>query len=200
MRGAPQVGFSATIRKINSRTSFGVCLRPTCLLPSRPEPVGNDPEQFVEAPQHGSRAATLQHSELLSERKILQGKTPTAMKHASERSEPEKKQIEHDPELYQNHGRTLQQVTDSTVGQSFGEAHLHAVRFIVDSSSSDAERLIAPRWRIVCPYLHPKVSHRNSSRRLAAWGCALSSNLSGASRHRTKAKSCKWLSAFLGMA
>jgi hypothetical protein len=92
------------------------------LLPSRPEPVGNDPEQFVEAPQHGSRAATLQHSELLSERKILQGKTPTAMKHASERSEPEKKQIEHGPELYQNHGRTLQQVTDSTVGQSFGEA------------------------------------------------------------------------------
>jgi len=81
-----------------------------------------DPEQFVEAPQHGSRAATLQHSELLSERKILQGKTPTAMKHASERSEPEKKQIEHDPELYQIHGRTLQLVTDSTVGQSFGEA------------------------------------------------------------------------------
>jgi len=68
------------------------------------------------------RAATLQHSELLSERKILQGKTPTAMKHASKRSEPEKKQIEHDPELYQIHGRTLQQVTDSTVGQSFGEA------------------------------------------------------------------------------
>jgi hypothetical protein len=44
------------------------------------------------------------------------------MKHASERSEPEKKKIEHGPELYQNHGRTLQQVTDSTVGQSFGEA------------------------------------------------------------------------------
>ena len=29
MRGAPQVGFSTTIRKINSRTSFGVGLRPT---------------------------------------------------------------------------------------------------------------------------------------------------------------------------
>src|SRR5205807_9620563 len=28
MRGAPHVGFSATMRKINSRTSFGVCLRP----------------------------------------------------------------------------------------------------------------------------------------------------------------------------
>jgi len=31
MRGAPQVGFSATMRKINSRTSFGVCLRPSGL-------------------------------------------------------------------------------------------------------------------------------------------------------------------------
>jgi hypothetical protein len=32
MRGAPQVGFSATIRKINSRTSFGVGLLPTRVL------------------------------------------------------------------------------------------------------------------------------------------------------------------------
>ena len=32
MRGAPQVGFSATIRKINSRTSFDVGLLPTRVL------------------------------------------------------------------------------------------------------------------------------------------------------------------------
>lgn len=32
MRGAPHVGFSATIRKINSRTSFDVCRLPTCFL------------------------------------------------------------------------------------------------------------------------------------------------------------------------
>src|SRR5580704_2835769 len=31
IRGAPQVGFSTTMRKINSRTSFGVGLLPTCL-------------------------------------------------------------------------------------------------------------------------------------------------------------------------
>ena len=31
IRGAPQVGFSATIWKINSRISFGVCFLPTCL-------------------------------------------------------------------------------------------------------------------------------------------------------------------------
>ncbi len=29
--GAPHVGFSTTMRKINSRTSFGVRLRPTCV-------------------------------------------------------------------------------------------------------------------------------------------------------------------------
>ena len=32
MRGAPQVGFSTTIRKINSRTSFGVGFLPTRVL------------------------------------------------------------------------------------------------------------------------------------------------------------------------
>ena len=32
MRGAPQVGFPATIRKINSRTSLDVCLLPTRFL------------------------------------------------------------------------------------------------------------------------------------------------------------------------
>jgi hypothetical protein len=31
-----------------------------------------------------------------------------ATKDPSESSEPEKKQIEHGPELYQNHGRTMQ--------------------------------------------------------------------------------------------
>src|SRR5260370_29413663 len=31
IRGAPQLGFSTTIRKINSRTSFGAGLLPTCL-------------------------------------------------------------------------------------------------------------------------------------------------------------------------
>ena len=32
MRGAPQVGFSATIRKISSCTSLGVCRRPKAVL------------------------------------------------------------------------------------------------------------------------------------------------------------------------
>ncbi len=32
MRGAPQVGFSATMRKINSRTSLDNLFLPTCFL------------------------------------------------------------------------------------------------------------------------------------------------------------------------
>ena len=31
MRGAPQLGFSTSIRKINSRIFFGVCFLPTCV-------------------------------------------------------------------------------------------------------------------------------------------------------------------------
>ncbi len=76
--------------------------------------MGNDPEEFVKAAQHRPRVATLQHSELLSEREVLQDEMPTAMKHASERSDPEK---EHGV----IRGRTLQYVTDSTVRESFGE-------------------------------------------------------------------------------
>jgi len=62
--------------------------------------MGNDPEEFVKAAQHRPRVATLQHSELLSEREVLQDEMPTAMKHASERSDPEKEHIEHGPELF----------------------------------------------------------------------------------------------------
>jgi hypothetical protein len=77
-------------------------------FPRRPEPMGNDPKEFVKAAKHRSRVATLQHSELLSEREVLQDGTPTATKHANERSEPEKKLIEYGPELHQKRGRTLQ--------------------------------------------------------------------------------------------
>ncbi|HVA72637.1 MAG TPA: hypothetical protein VNF02_05945 [Candidatus Limnocylindrales bacterium] len=44
----------------------------------------------------------------LSKREILQNKTPLAMKDPSERCDPEKKQIEHDPDVYQNYSRTTQ--------------------------------------------------------------------------------------------
>jgi hypothetical protein len=47
-----------------------------------------------------------------------------AVKDPNERSEPEKEQIEHGPELYENHGRMMQQVADSTSGQSLGEGQV----------------------------------------------------------------------------
>ena len=130
MRGAPQVGFLATIRKINSRTSFGVCFLPTCvrmleislqykrkparcqrtpvsgvtndegLLPTRPDSPSNYPEEFIEEAEDRPWTAPLQHSELLLEREILQDEMPTTTKRASKRSQPEKKQIEQGPELY----------------------------------------------------------------------------------------------------
>ncbi len=136
MRGAPQVGFSATIRKINSRTSFGVCFLPACvrtleisfqykrnparchrttvsgvtimrfLLPAGPNSPSNYPEELIEETEDRPRTAPLQHSELLPKREIFQDEVPTATKHASKRSGQENEQIEHGTELYQNRVRT----------------------------------------------------------------------------------------------
>jgi hypothetical protein len=64
--------------------------------------MGDDPEEFVEAAQHRSQMATLQHNELLPQSEVLQDKTVMAVKDPSERSDPEKKQTKHGPELYQN--------------------------------------------------------------------------------------------------
>jgi hypothetical protein len=94
-------------------------------FPGGPELMANDPEQFVEQIQPWSRVSTFQNDELLSEGKILEDEMPTTTKRASKRSEPERKQIEHGLDLYQNHGWTRQQVIDSTVGQSFGEGQDH---------------------------------------------------------------------------
>jgi hypothetical protein len=76
------------------------------LLPTGPDSPSNYPEEFIEEAEDRPWAVPLQHSELLPEREILQDEMPTATKHASKRSEPEKKQIGHGPELYQNRGRT----------------------------------------------------------------------------------------------
>ena len=76
-------------------------------FPGGPELTGNDPEEFVKEAQHRSRVSTLQHRELLSKREVLQDEMPTIAKSASKRSDRDKKQIKHGPELYQNHGRTL---------------------------------------------------------------------------------------------
>jgi hypothetical protein len=118
-----------TIRKINSRTSFGVGLLPTCvrtreislqyirkpvrcqrttvsgvtddegLLPSRPDPSSDYPEELIEEAKARSRMSTLQHGELLPEHEILQNKIPAATEKANQGSDPEEKQTEHGKEL-----------------------------------------------------------------------------------------------------
>jgi hypothetical protein len=77
-------------------------------FPTGPHSPSNYPEEFIEEAEDRPWAVPLQHSELLPEREILHDEMPTATKHASKRSEPGKKQIEHGPELYQNRGRTPQ--------------------------------------------------------------------------------------------
>src|SRR5215813_12962873 len=101
MRGAPQVGFSATIRKISSRTSrqfLPTDLFPTLrdqtpvqsktsampandglridehqrLLPSTPKTTGEYPEDFVNRSDPGSGMLALQHGQLLPESEIFQ--------------------------------------------------------------------------------------------------------------------------------
>ena len=64
--------------------------------------MGSDPEQFVEQIEPWPRMSTFQNGELLPKREILQDEMPKTTKRASKRSEREKKQIEHGPELYQN--------------------------------------------------------------------------------------------------
>ena len=96
MRGAPQVGFSATMRKIRSRTSLNVCLLRTCLLaletnpqysrkpprcqrttvsgvthdegqlPTGPDSPSNYPEEPVEGTKVRPRMAPFQHDKLLA--------------------------------------------------------------------------------------------------------------------------------------
>jgi hypothetical protein len=72
------------------------------LLPTRPDSSSNYPEEFISEAEDRPWTAPLQHSELLPEREILWEAMPTTAKRANKGSEPEKKQIEHGPELYQN--------------------------------------------------------------------------------------------------
>jgi hypothetical protein len=101
MRGAPQAGFFATIRRISPRTSVDsffpaelsslsrsssgkveIGTMPANdrlkineherLLPSTPETTGECPEDFVNRSHPGSGMPALQHSQLLPESEIFQ--------------------------------------------------------------------------------------------------------------------------------
>jgi len=75
------------------------------LLPSGPESAYGDPEELIEEAEDRPWTSPLQHRELLSEREILQEEMPTTAQCANKRSEPDKKQIEHGPGLYQINDR-----------------------------------------------------------------------------------------------
>jgi hypothetical protein len=123
IRGAPHVGFSTSIRKINSRTSFGVRFLPTCLrtleisrqyirspvpedygfgrdqderlLPSRPDPPSYYPEELIEEVKARARMSTLQRDELLTQSEILEKETSPPAKEPAERSETETDKGQH---------------------------------------------------------------------------------------------------------
>src|SRR6266436_7329268 len=118
MRGAPQVGFSATIRRISPRTSVDSFFLPTRflafeiklqysskpstmpandrlrineherLLPGAPETTGEYPEDFVNRSHPGSGMLALQHSQLLPESEIFQEQASMRSKAAGEQAQP----------------------------------------------------------------------------------------------------------------
>ena len=53
------------------------------LLPSRPDPPSDYPEELIEEAQAWARMSAFQHGELLPEHEILQNKIPTATEEAN---------------------------------------------------------------------------------------------------------------------
>jgi hypothetical protein len=83
-----------------AENGFG-CNDDEMLLPSRPDPSSDYPEELIEEAEARARMSTFQHSELLPEHEILQNKIPAATEGANQGSDPEEKQAEHGKELYQ---------------------------------------------------------------------------------------------------
>jgi len=53
------------------------------LLPSRPDPSSDYPEELIEEPQAWARMSAFQHCELLPEHEILQNNIPAATEDAN---------------------------------------------------------------------------------------------------------------------
>src|SRR6516165_2238828 len=113
MRGAPQVGFSATIRKIRARTSLLTPFRPPTRLnleihvqykrnpapcqfttlrsnqherlpPSRPERSQRHPEQLVQSSQSSARPLRVQREQLLAESQVFEDEVLAKAKRADD--------------------------------------------------------------------------------------------------------------------
>jgi len=61
--------------------------------------MGDNPEKFVEPIEPWPRMSAFHNGELLPKREILQHKLPTAMEKTNDCSEPEQKQVVHEPGL-----------------------------------------------------------------------------------------------------
>jgi hypothetical protein len=75
------------------------CDNDQSLFPRGPEPMGNDPEEFVKPTEPRPRMSTFQNGELLPKREILQHKFLTAAKKTNEDPKPEQKHVVHGPGL-----------------------------------------------------------------------------------------------------
>ena len=65
------------------------------LLPRRPDPASNHPEELIEKPEARSRMSTFQREELLTQSKILEKETSPPVKEASQHSEAESYETKH---------------------------------------------------------------------------------------------------------
>jgi hypothetical protein len=61
------------------------------LLPIRPDPSGDHPEELIDKSETRARMPTFQHCELLPEHEIPQNKIPAATEETNQCSDPEKK-------------------------------------------------------------------------------------------------------------
>jgi hypothetical protein len=69
------------------------------LLPSRPDPPSDYPEELIEEVEARARMSTLHRDELLTQNKILEKETSPPAKEANQHSEEEPYETKHDEDL-----------------------------------------------------------------------------------------------------
>jgi hypothetical protein len=69
------------------------------LLPSRPDPPSDYPEELIEEDEARARMSTLQRDELLTQREILEEESSAPAKEGHQHSEAERKDAKNDQDL-----------------------------------------------------------------------------------------------------
>ena len=69
------------------------------LLPSRPEPPSDYPEELIEKPETRARMSPLQHDELLTQSEILEKETLPPEKETDQHAEAEPDEAHHGQDL-----------------------------------------------------------------------------------------------------